>query len=160
MKPTTKTIRAGFQLETLEDRLAMSLTTSTLSGGMVFQAINNGAPRIAQTAVSDDVGANDVIRVKMLASPRIAQTAVSDDVGANDVIRVKMLTSMVAISGMNDVGVSDQPNSSQLDVKDAVYRSMGNFDIQMFGPSHSLTGGLSKTPHRMTDSPIDPVDYF
>ena len=60
MKKTTKTLRADLQVENLEDRLALSLTTSTLSGGMIYLRSDNAASNVYVSRTSTDIRIQDL----------------------------------------------------------------------------------------------------
>lgn len=59
MKPTTKMLRANLNIETLEDRLALSLTSATLSGGMLYLNGDNNASNITLSQSGSNIVAYD-----------------------------------------------------------------------------------------------------
>lgn len=59
MKPTTKTLRANLTVESLEDRIALSLTSATLSNGMLFLNSNNNASNVTLYQSGSNIVAYD-----------------------------------------------------------------------------------------------------
>lgn len=59
MSSTTKKLRAGLKIEALEDRLALSVSSATLSGGMIYVNGNNLASNVSVYKSGSDIVVSD-----------------------------------------------------------------------------------------------------